>query len=179
MDKSDRITIEAIKIILGGIESAGELSAQDILSKAIKICYKLYIRTCAEEFRLKCNLLLQCFGEMGFFYGDKFDTIIKEMGLEEQNLQKEGRKKVKVTKGQIRGLIGRWNPVKQSMPIGKVVEDIMQKINRWEVGVFSYSTEWNGKENVYQLIIKEKAFFFDKLRNTYYEFEIDNECGRT
>lgn len=173
MDKNDRITIEAIKIVLGGIEATGELSAKEVLSKAKEVSFAWYMNTCEEELLLRCKILLQCFGEMGFFYEDKFDTIIKKIGWREQDLLKERGRKVKVTKGQIRRLIRRWNPVKQSMPIGKIIEDIIRKINSWELGVFSYTTEWNGKENIYQLIIKDEALFYDKTRNIYYEFEID------
>ena len=89
-------------------------------------------------------------------------------------------KKVKLTRGNVSRLLGRWNPRCHCMKINDAVTDIIQKVSDKEVGQYTY---FSGKvisqekekmlwEHTFRLFIdSEDSVFYDVNQNKYYLFE--------
>ena len=86
-------------------------------------------------------------------------------------------KRIKLTRSQVRGMIGRWRPSRDSpMTIGELVDDIIRKVKNHEEGRYIYQyhrTDVTTKEDieVYELVInKDESYFYDVKKFRFYTF---------
>ena len=87
-------------------------------------------------------------------------------------------KRVKITRAQIRSMIGKWSASRLTeMTVNQVVDDIIEKVSNEEEGIWRYAyrkgTNAGGmKEERYELIIhEEEKFFWDLNRFRFFVFE--------
>ena len=126
-------------------------------------------------------LLIQAFLNVGYpYYAEKdlFDQILTYLGLTKEKFLSDCNLEgalVKPTKYQIRKMIGKWMPSKNNpMKIGEVVADIIEKVEKRQIGRYHYKYKKmaNGKGiYLYELQITEKeGFFYDLKNQKYYRF---------
>ena len=100
--------------------------------------------------------ILQETGLQNKEYHDIFEKISYTIKCDEVNKPEL----VTVNKSQIRRLLGRWNPKLHSMPIDKVVMDIIEKVKSQELGLYCYWSEQKvGKEKLrfeYELFVEKE-----------------------
>ena len=78
---------------------------------------------------------MQAYANMGFALDEENKTIreiLKKTGKTREDFFPKGYllgKRIKLTKSQVRGMIGRWRPSRDSpMTIGELVDDIIRKV---------------------------------------------------
>lgn len=181
MEDKERILVEAIKLSVGRLDTAG-ISAKEVLEESIKYLYDLYCRTQQVEYLLRAKLHIQAYMELGFLYDncrDLFGTIeelLKKEGCEAFQRNSHRIRKILANKSQVRSVLGRWSPKHHSMPINEVVKDIIVKVQKNQIGCYNYWTEQKyGRESIrfeYELYIrKEEALLYDTYKNYYYTLE--------
>ena len=86
-------------------------------------------------------------------------------------------KRVKLTKAQIRSMIGRWRPSRENpMTIGELVEDIIKKVKEHQTGRYIYrycrSDCTSGEDaEIYELVVgREESYFYDVRKFRFYTF---------
>lgn len=119
---------------------------------------------------------------------DKFDTVITLAGESaEQILFRYSAKKIRLTRGAVRGLIGRWMPSKENpMKIQDVVDDIIMKVSLRKQGRYLYHYKRREAKieqaDYYELVIEpNSAYFHDIGKMRYYVFDqgekvYDKDC---
>lgn len=87
-------------------------------------------------------------------------------------------KKVTLTHSHVRGMIGKWRATAQnSMTIQQVVEDIIQKVSKKQLGCYLYeycrfAEKGNENSDLYELIVGEEvSYFYDVNNLKFYVFE--------
>ena len=90
-------------------------------------------------------LHMQAYANMGFALDEENNTIreiLKKTGKTREDFFPKGYllgKRIKLTKSQVRGMIGRWRPSRDSpMTIGELVDDIIRKVKNHEEGRYIY-----------------------------------------
>ncbi|MDO4276773.1 MAG: hypothetical protein Q4D16_24185 [Eubacteriales bacterium] len=131
-------------------------------------------------------LHMQAYANMGFALDDQEKTVKTILELTEKTKSDfypkgyiPGRK-IKVSKAQIRGMLGKWKPSKDNpMTIGEVVDDIIGKIKEHRVGhyIYQYQRKISGEQDepeVYELVInKDESYFYDVKKFKFYTFVED------
>lgn len=184
MKDKERILVEAIKLSVGRLDTAG-ISAKEVLEESIKCLYDLYVWAHQVEYLLKARLHIRAYFELGFLYNNHkqlFDTIgelLEKEGYETVQFNRSRTQKILANKSQVRGVLGRWSPKYHSMPINEVVTDIIVKVQKKQIGCYNYWTEQKcGRESrrfEYELYIqKDEALLYDAQKNHYYTLE----CGK-
>ena len=109
-------------------------------------------------------LHMQAYANMGFALDEENKTIREIL-------------KIKLTKSQVRGMIGRWRPSRDSpMTIGELVDDIIRKVKNHEEGRYIYQyhrtdVTTKGDIEVYELVInKDESYFYDVKKFRFYTF---------
>lgn len=128
-------------------------------------------------------LHMQAYVNMGFAINEKNQTIcdiLKESHKTIDDFFPRGHlpgKRVKLNKTQVRSMIGRWKPSKNSpMTIGQLVDDIIQKVKTHQIGryVYEYHRAGNSADEdaeVYELVInEEESYFYDVKKFRFYTF---------
>ncbi len=84
---------------------------------------------------------------------------------------------MKLTKAQIRSMIGRWRPSRENpMTIGELVEDIIKKVKEHQTGRYIYrycrSDCTSGEDaEIYELVVgREESYFYDVRKFRFYTF---------
>ena len=110
-------------------------------------------------------LHMQAYANMGFALDEENKTI------------REILKKTGLTRSQVRGMIGRWRPSRDSpMTIGELVDDIIRKVKNHEEGRYIYQyhrtdVTTKGDIEVYELVInKDESYFYDVKKFRFYTF---------
>ena len=92
------------------------------------------------------------------------------------NFQHSGLK-LTTLRSQVRGMIGRWRPSRDSpMTIGELVDDIIRKVKNHEEGRYIYQyhrtdVTTKGDIEVYELVInKDESYFYDVKKFRFYTF---------
>ena len=83
--------------------------------------------------------------------------------------------KIRLTRPEIRSMIGKWTPSKECpITIREVVDDIIQNIKSGKQGIYYYGKKidiFGMAAYRYELVIQEDEIYFcDKLRQKYYTF---------
>jgi hypothetical protein len=109
---------------------------------------------------------------------DQFDPILASEGIDlEWLLSRYGIKRIKLNRGQVRGLIRKWMPSRENpAKISEVVDEIMERVSHHQTGRYLYSYKRGcAKESdtdLYELIVEEEdSYFHDITRMQYYIFE--------
>lgn len=180
----DVVEIKAIMIALGNIESIGEKS-KEILLKSIVWLRKYYERSLDRGFLEKAVWHAYAYLNLGFPYEEiekEIQKIVAYLGTDIQEVFPEKQwkyRKMKLTKTNVRNLIGRWNPKLHSMNITDVVEDIIQNVREKRVGEYLYYSgkriEQEGEktlwEQTYKLYVNQDEAILHALnKNVYYMF---------
>ena len=134
------------------------------------------------------NLLLakqhmQAYVNMGFALNEQNQTIRDIISILDQTIAdfypKDSLpgKRVKLTKAQIRSMIGRWRPSRENpMTIGELVEDIIKKVKEHQTGRYIYrycrSDCTSGEDaEIYELVVgREESYFYDVRKFRFYTF---------
>lgn len=128
-------------------------------------------------------LHMQAYANMGFALDEENKTIreiLKKTGKTREDFFPKGcllGKRIKLTKSQVRGMIGRWRPSRDSpMTIGELVDDIIRKVKNHEEGRYIYQyhrtdVTTQGDIEVYELVInKDESYFYDVKKFRFYTF---------
>jgi hypothetical protein len=178
--EQSRIQLEAIKLAAGSLKYKG-LSIKKTFVMSIGHLKECYLISNQSDYLEVAVLLIQAYLEMGFSYEscqEEFDDILKILGTE-QGLMFPRKiyspRKIKLTRPQVRSMIGKWSASKKNkMIIVKVVDDIIDKVNKKEMGVYSYCNNNNSEKELYELVInKEEIYFHDINKCKFYTFLID------
>lgn len=128
-------------------------------------------------------LHMQAYANMGFALDEENKTIreiLKKTGKTREYFFPKGYllgKRIKLTRSQVRGMIGRWRPSRDSpMTIGELVDDIIRKVKNHEEGRYIYQyhrtdVTTKGDIEVYELVInKDESYFYDVKKFRFYTF---------
>lgn len=164
----------------------------DAVDKSLDYLTQIYHATNGRRVLDSALLQIKSFLYMGGNYValcDKFDAVIKKMDISrEQILFQYSAQKVGLTRGQVRGMIGRWMPSKNNpMKIQDVVDDIIKKVSLHETGKYLYQYKrkdgkWEQLDQ-YELVIEsDYAYFHDIGKMRYYVLEqgedvYDKDCS--
>ncbi len=171
-----RDDVEAAKVALK-MAMRYNISVPDVVSQAVLYSLEWNELTENNKSLQSALALIQGYLEMGYRYDlcEKiFNEVLAKMGTsyDRQFLgMRFSAAEIRLTKAQLRVILGRWNRAKQGeMKIDEVVEDIMAKIRSQINGRFIYKNgdlEKGGK--VFELLIDgENYCLYDKLRDKYY-----------
>lgn len=167
------------------------ITIRETVFDSLKNLLQWYQQSGKKEYLELAILHMQAYANMGFAIDDEDKTvkeILKLTGKTRNDFFPRGHiigKCVKVSKVQIRGMIGRWRPSKDNpMTIGEVVDDIIEKINRHQEGrfIYQYQRKLPGDGNepeVYELVInKDESYFFDVRKFRFYTFTGDERYDK-
>lgn len=174
-NESNRPYIEAIKLAAGSVRYKN-LSVKDTFMDAISQLYQYYINSGNIKYLETATLHIQAYLEMGFPYEDGKelnDLILEKLGTTRElmfPLKFYAAKKIKLNKTQVKSMIKKWPASsQQKMKIDEVVLDIIEKVEKKEVGVYYY--ECAVINDLYELVVSEKeTFFHDLSRGIFYTF---------
>lgn len=181
----DSIMVATIKLAVANLERVGAIS-KEVLLESIGWLRLKYEQEKDPIFLHKAICHVYAYLELGFPYEDgvhEFQKVLNYLNLDKDtafsSLQCKS-KKLKVTKYNIRNILGRWNPRLHSMKIAEVVSDIYDKVIEKKIGEYLY---YSGKiisssesdtlwEQTYWLYVHtDEAILYDVNRNKYYVFE--------
>ncbi len=172
--KNQRGMIEIIKLSINSFVYM-DLSPKLELIQIIKLIYWWYELGKKSLYLESCILHIVAYMEMGYDYLDLFDEILQESHINKEELCRYTRIeiKIKLNKSQVRGIIGKWKAGNE-IKITDVVDDIIKKVSKQEMGIFYYE---NGKKRPgiindrYELVITEnECYFHDIKKNKFYTF---------
>ncbi|XCP83822.1 hypothetical protein ABXS75_12150 [Roseburia hominis] len=181
----DLVEVEGIKIAVRNLEGL-RISSNKVLIKSVVWLRNMYECSGKEEYLEKAVWHIYAYLGLGFPYEEgeeEFRIILSHLGKEREELFPARRwiyKKVKLSKTNVRNLLGGWNPVLHSMKINDVVNDIVDKVAHLEKGIYSYHcgkliAQCEEKElwdQTYRLYIDEEGAVFQNLnQNRYYVLE--------
>ncbi len=173
--ESNRPYIEAIKLAAGSVQYKN-LSIKATFIDAISQLYQYYANSGNIQYLETATLHIQAYLEMGFPYDDGeelFNLILEKLGTTKELKFPHkfySAKKIKLNKTQVRSMIKKWPASPhQKMKIDEVVADIIEKVEKKEIGIFYY--ECAIINDMYELVVSEKeTFFHDLSRGIFYIF---------
>jgi hypothetical protein len=179
--EQSRNCLEAIKLAAGSLKYKG-LSINKTILLSIKHLQGYYLIDRDLKYLEAATLLIQAYLEMGFAYEscqEEFDDILKDLGTERSLMFPKKfyhSKRIKLTRPQVRSMIGKWSSSKKNkMLIITVVDDIIKKVNNKEIGVYSYCNHNISGKELYELVINiDEVYFHDINKCKYYTFFIEN-----
>ena len=174
-DTDTKRYVEAIKLATGSVQYKN-LSAKETILQTIEQLNFYYENSQNKKYLEVALLHIQAYLEMGFPYEagiTLFDIILAKLGTtREQEFPKKfyASKKIKLTKPQVRSMIGRWaSSPHQMVKIDEVVADIIKRVGNREIGIYYY--ECAVSKDKYELTISEEEMFFHDLkRGIFYTF---------
>ena len=177
------VQIEAIKLAVWNAESRKRFS-KEILKESITWLIEAYQHSSDEFFLEKAFIHIYAYLDLGFSYEEisgQIAYITENLAVDDEDmeeLKKRRYPRIKLSKSNIRSLMGRWNPVLHSMTITEVVDDIYEKTVEKLEGEYLYHC---GKiissqdeeclwQHTYKLYINDgDALFQDVNRYKYYQ----------
>lgn len=169
--------VRSIINVLGSLNYRG-ISIKETLETSLFFLKQQYEFSKNKKYLELAVLYIQAYMSMGHVYEEEqeiFDDIVDELGKDNVLFTKSFMcgKKVKLSRGQVRSMIGRWMPSKKNpMKIGEVVDDIIKKVSKREYGryYYEYTSAKRGGENsfLYELVINEEESFFHDITNQKY-----------
>ncbi len=175
----ESLALKAMELAYGGLHYS-DIFMEQTLSLSIGYLYEMYQVTGKKEYLHNALLHIWAFIRLGFEYrrcDEMVDKILDGLGMEKERFFKETalyRKKVKLTRPQIRGMIGKWMPSANApKKIGEVVDEIIEKVKNQEQGIYTYSYKRGNTEDIYELVISpDQCFFHDLRRQKFYFFDL-------
>lgn len=183
MDREqENLAVQAIELAYGSLHYS-DISIEKTFEISITNLYELYEITEKKEYLNNALLHIRAYVRMGFRYDNYkklFDNILELIGFDKDLLYKESilrNKTVKLTRPQIRGMIGKWMPsASNKKKIGEVVDEIIEKVKAQDEGIYTYSYKRGNIEYKYELVIfPEQCFFHDVRQRKYYFFDLPEQ----
>lgn len=190
----DMVEVEAIKIAVGNLEGLG-IPSKEVLIKSVTWLREKYELSGEYRYLVKAVWHIYAYLGLGFSYEEgerEFDTVLKHLNKDREEIFPARQwiyKRVKLSKTNVRNLLGGWNPVLHSMKINDVVSDILHRVENSEKGVYLYHSGKLIVENqekqlwdqTYKLYIDEEGAVFQNLnKNRYYVLDgrkYDKNCN--
>lgn len=177
----NRTDVEAVKLALKSVMRQN-ISVKETILGSIKFLWDCYRWSKDHRYLLAALASLQAYLELGFDYEDgreMFDQLMEKLETARE-IQFAGKyfptTIIQLNKTQIKKVIGPWNSSKyHTMPIGEMLEDIMEKVGHKEEGRYEYhSNLQEGSEKldrVFELFVGEDAsYLHDVQKDKYYLF---------
>lgn len=172
--------VESIKLALGTVQYRGG-SIKRVFSLSLEKYLEMYKLTNDSMYLENALLHMRAFFEMGFNFEefpDLFNRILKEAKTTREEMFPKrfySSTQIHLSKSQVRSMIHRWSASKyHSLSINEVVDDIINKVQNRELGIYYYHSNRNPNKNsddIYELIISEdETYFYDVARRKYYTF---------
>lgn len=177
------VQVEAIKLAVWNTESRSRYS-KEILEESIAWLLEAHQRSNDCFYLEKAFNHIYAYLELGYPYEEirgKIAYVTENLAVDNEELEVLEEKRyprIKLSKTNIRNLMGRWNPVLQSMTITEVVDDIYEKAIKKQKGVYLYHCGKNigGQDeeclwqHTYKLYINGKDVLFqDVNKYKYYQ----------
>lgn len=174
--------VKSILIAVHNVESVG-INSRDVLLNSIVWLRQEYERVQDEAYLKKAIWHIYAYLELGYPYEygeEEFGKILEYLKEDIEDVfpgKKWRYKKIMLTKSNVSRLLGKWNSHLQSMKIDEAVSDIIDKVEKREVGKFVYHCgkllEQEGEsclwENTFVLYVTEtEAIFHNKNKSRYY-----------
>lgn len=171
--------IDAIILSYGSLHYAN-ISISQTFAMCIQHLQELYELTSKEEYLHVALLHIRAYMQMGFNYEENqelFGLILRELHLPENSFTSKymyANKLIKLTRPQVRSMIGKWMPsAANPLKIGEVVDDIIDKVSHQTKGIHTYVYTSGKTKYIYELVIsEEECFFHDARKRKYYFFDI-------
>lgn len=148
------------------------LSVKKTVERSLDYLWEWYQESGEERYLLLAKQHMQAYVNMGFALNEQNQTIRDIISILDQTIAdfypKDSLpgKRVKLTKAQIRSMIGRWRPSRENpMTIGELVEDIIKKVKEHQTGRYIYrycrSDCTSGEDaEIYELVVgREESIF--------------------
>lgn len=178
--------VEGVKVAVRGLESRG-ISVKRTIIKSIDYMEEQYQISGNSEYLRAAVSRIQAYLELGFCYEDNremSDKILMELGTNRQEQfpkRSYSARRVPLVRSQVRLLLGRWsNSAYCTMKVDQVVDDIICKVSKQQMGKYEYHSNNNPKakraayssDRVFELYVEEEGSFLkDVQTNRYYTFE--------
>ena len=159
------------------------ISIKETIENSLVHLWRWYQQSGEEKYLALAEQHMQAYVNMGFALDEKNQTICDILNVTHQTIENfcpKGYlpgKRVKLTKTQVRSMIGRWKPSKTNpMTIGELVEDIIRKVKEHQTGRYIYHycrTDCVSKEDaeIYELVVNEdESYFHDVRKFRFYTF---------
>ena len=159
------------------------LSVKKTVERSLDYLWEWYQESGEERYLLLAKQHMQAYVNMGFALNEQNQTIRDIISILDQTIAdfypKDSLpgKRVKLTKAQIRSMIGRWRPSRENpMTIGELVEDIIKKVKEHQTGRYIYlycrSDCTSGEDaEIYELVVgREESYFYDVRKFRFYTF---------
>jgi len=182
--------INAMMLAYGSLHYA-DIPMSKTFAMSIGHLNDLYEMTGEEAYLHVALLHLRVFVRMGLQYDwheALFNQVIERLGISKKEIFGEyvfSNRLIKLTRPQVRGMIGKWMPSKKNpQKIGEVVDEIIDKVKRQAQGIYTWEYHQRYRENIYELVIlPEQCFFHDVGEKKYYFFDLsdvntDGICAR-
>lgn len=171
----------ALKIIYGSL-AYQNLSVTVTVEKIMRFFFSCYEGSGEKRYLDLAFLHLKVYLEMGFVYEEQkelFDALFLLAGEDKEpffrELNGQGKAGKEYSKNEIKSMIRRWSSSRyHTKTIDEVVEDILEKVGKKEIGIYYYHSNNNPKQarndEVYELVIGEfESYLHDINRNKYYK----------
>lgn len=160
------------------------ITVRETIMESLQNLLEWYRQSGKEKYMELALLHMQAYANMGFGL-DEEEPVVQEIlsitGKTRNDFFPRGYvfgKKIKITKPQIRSMIGRWRPSGENpMTIDEVVDDIMRKLKQHKPGKYIYQYDrkisfGETEPEVYELVISdEESYFYDVKKFRFYTFE--------
>ena len=186
MIKVKQEEVESVKVAVRGLESRG-ISVKNTITKSIYYMEEQYRISGNIEYLMAAVSRMQAYLELGFFYEDNAeinDKILMELGTnrsEQFPKRSYSAERIPLVRSKVRLLLGRWgNSAYSAMKVDQVVDDIICKVSKKQMGKYEYHSNNNPKrkrpgynnDRVFELYVEEEGSFLkDVQMNRYYIFE--------
>lgn len=161
-----------------------QLEVRPTVQSSIWYLKQQYDQTQDDRYLHAAIPIIQAFLNLGYVYEmeqELFDEIVQELHEKRHSLFPKtiySEKRIRLTRSQVREMIGRWKPSQENpMKIADVVDDIIKKVSQHEEGHYYYSYKRSAiraqeEPDLYELVItKEESFFHDFKNQKYYTFQ--------
>lgn len=125
----------------------------------------------------EAELHMRAYANMGYALDDghkEISELLELLGKKGEDFYPCGfvlGKRIKLTKTQVRSMIGKWKPSKENpMTISQVVDDIIAKVSAHQEGryVYKYSRKSSGQADepeIYELVVNSETCYFYDVNN--------------
>lgn len=180
--EQEKLAVQAIGLAYGSLHYS-DISIEKTFGMSIAHLYEMYEITEKKEYLHNALLHICAYVKMGFRYDNNkelFDMVLRLLGFDKEQLFRNNvpaNKIIKLTRPQIRGMIGKWMPsASNPKKIGEVVDEIIEKVKAQDEGIYTYSYKRGNVEYIYELVISpEQCFFYDVRQRKYYFFDLPEQ----
>lgn len=153
------------------------ISVKETVMKAIRYLLIWYRQTEDMRYLHMARIHMQAYVNFGYALDQKDGAIRQMLELSGDSADdfRPGRlffgKQIKLTKSQVRGMIGKWRATEENpMTISQVVDDIMEKVSKHQEGhyIYEYQRKVHGgvcPPDIYELVVSDEICYFYDVKN--------------